>query len=45
MDEWDALQAQIDGEKAAQADRKPTAAELKKAANAPLHLHLNKVTF
>lgn len=39
MDEWDALQAQIDAEASEKAGRKPSAAELKKAADAFLKEH------
>lgn len=39
MDEWDALQAQIDAESDARAGRKPSAAELKQAADDFLKQH------
>ena len=43
MDEWDALQAQIDAEAAAQSDRKPSPADLKKAADEFLKRHKDDV--
>lgn len=43
MDEWDALQAQIDAEAEGQSERKPSAAELKKAADDFLKKHKDDV--
>lgn len=43
MDEWDALQAQIDGEADGQSERKPSPAELKRAADAFLKQHKNDI--
>ncbi|MEL6686654.1 MAG: nucleotide exchange factor GrpE [Pseudomonadota bacterium] len=43
MDEWDALQAQIEAEAEGQAGRKPTEAELKKAADDFLKQHKDDI--
>lgn len=43
MDEWDALQAQIDAEGEGQSERKPSAAELKRAADDFLKKHKDDV--
>jgi molecular chaperone GrpE len=43
MDEWDALQAQIDAEADGASERKPSAAELKRAADDFLKQHKNDI--